>query len=91
MDKVLAVDLGGTKIYSALVGRGGEIICEDKCLTGPEKGVEAVIERITNSLKCVCPACEQPLGIGVAVPAYIDSEKGVILFAPNLKWRDRCV
>ncbi|MDR9757095.1 MAG: ROK family protein [Thermacetogeniaceae bacterium] len=88
MDKVLAVDLGGTKIYSALVGRGGEIICEDKCLTGPEKGVEAVIERITNSLKCVCPACEQPLGIGVAVPAYIDSEKGVILFAPNLKWRD---
>jgi len=88
MDRVLAVDLGGTKIYSALVGRNGEIICESKCLTGPEDGVDAVIGRIANSLKCVCSASEQPVGIGVAVPAYIDSEKGVILFAPNLKWRD---
>ncbi len=88
MDKVLAVDLGGTKIYSAMVSRSGEIICEDKCLTGPEKGVDAVIDRITHSLKCVCSAGDQPLGIGVAVPAYIDPEKGVILFAPNLKWRD---
>ncbi len=88
MEKVLAVDLGGTKIYTALVDRSGEIICENKYPTKAEDGVDAVIERIAACMKSVLPADEKPMGIGVAVPAYIDSEKGVILFAPNLKWRD---
>ncbi len=28
------------------------------------------------------------LGIGVGIPGLVDVETGVVLFAPNLRWRD---
>ena len=72
MSSVLAVDLGGTKICSALVNPKGEVIKQDTCLTMPDGGFELVVDRILVSLKNVMPEGKQPAGIGIAVPAYID-------------------
>jgi glucokinase len=88
MSSVLAVDLGGTKICSALVNLKGQVIKQDMCLTMPDGGFERVADRILTSLKRVMPEGEQPAGIGVAVPAYIDHCTDRIIFSPNLKWQD---
>jgi glucokinase len=88
MSGVLAVDLGGTKICSALVNLKGQVIKQDMCLTMPDGGFERVADRILTSLKRVMPEGEQPAGIGVAVPAYIDHCTDRIIFSPNLKWQD---
>lgn len=88
MSSVLAVDLGGTKICSALVNPKGEVIKQDTCLTMPDGGFELVVDRILVSLKNVMPEGKQPAGIGIAVPAYIDQRTDRIVFSPNLKWHD---
>lgn len=83
MSGVLAVDLGGTKICSALVNLKGQVIKQDMCLTMPDGGFERVADRILTSLKRVMPEGEQPAGIGVAVPAYIDHCTDRIIFSPK--------
>ncbi len=88
MGKVLALDLGGTKIYSALVDNKGKIIREDIRPTMSDGGFSLVADRILDSLHKVVPEGEQPGGIGVAVPAYIDPKTDRIIFSPNLKWRN---
>ncbi len=87
MSKVLAVDLGGTKIYSALVNRSGEITSGDIRPTNAQDGYQGVVKRILASIARVNTLDEPAVGVGVAVPAYIDPQEGRILFAPNLKWQ----
>lgn len=88
MGNVLAVDLGGTKIYSALVGREGKIICEDIRPTMSDGGFSLVADRILASLNRVMPEGEPPVGVGVAVPAYLDPKTERIIYSPNLKWQN---
>jgi hypothetical protein len=88
MGKVLALDLGGTKIYSALVDGEGKIIREDIRPTMSDGGFSLVADRILDSLYSVMPEGEHPAGVGVAVPAYIDPHTDTIIFSPNLKWHN---
>jgi glucokinase len=88
MGKVLALDLGGTKIYSALVEREGKIIREDIRPTMSDGGFSLVADRILDSLYSVMLEGEHPAGVGVAVPAYIDPKTDTIIFSPNLKWHN---
>lgn len=87
MSNVLAVDLGGTKISSALVTPEGEIIAEDIRPTEALLGFKKVTARILASLAAVSRE-GSARGVGVAVPAYMEPGTGRILFAPNLKWRN---
>jgi glucokinase len=88
MDSVLAVDLGGTKIYAALVGRDGKIINEDISPTMAARGFAAVADRILAGVDRVMPADERPAGIAIAVPAFIEPQTGKVIYSPNLKWRN---
>ncbi|KUK36274.1 MAG: Glucokinase GlkA [Thermacetogenium phaeum] len=87
MSSVLAVDLGGTKIRSALVTPGGEIVAEDVRLTEVWLGFKGVADRILAGMEVVS-AGRDACGVGVAVPAYLEPGTERILFAPNLKWRN---
>ncbi len=87
---IVGVDLGGTKILSAVVDPTGCIISRCKILTKPERGVNEVIARI---VKCICKAIEranldisQVRAMGIGAPGVIDSQSGVVVFAPNLCW-----
>lgn len=92
MDYVLAVDVGGTKIYSALVGSGDQIVKRDVRPTGAAQGKERVIANILASIKAVFPSDGlqrgSVLAIGVGAPGPIDSCSGRIFFAPNLEWHN---
>jgi glucokinase len=89
MDYVLAVDLGGTKIYSALVGPGDVIIKRDVRPTEACRGLEGVIANILESIKAVSAAVgpqERILGVGIGAPGPLDPASGRVFFAPNLNW-----
>ncbi len=92
MDYVLALDLGGTKIYSALVGSGDQIIKKDVRPTEAAQGKEKVIANILASLEAVIPSRSRQdgliAGIGVGAPGPLDSRSGTIFFAPNLEWQN---
>ena len=89
-DYVVGVDMGGTKILAAVIGSNGQIISRCKGMTRAEKSADEVIDRISD---CISESIEranlhktQIRGIGIGVPGVIDSETGVIIFAPNLRW-----
>jgi glucokinase len=90
---VAAIDLGGTKIRTLVVDRGGQVRGLDHRPTEAELGPEAVVERIVASVEQALAAAtlelEDLAGIGVAAPGPIAFERGAILEAPNLPgWND---
>lgn len=94
MDYVLAVDLGGTKIYSALAGPGDLIAERDVRPTGVELGRERVLDNIISGIRAVMPdddrlaAHDRVLGLGIGAPGPLNPRTGMVYFAPNLSIRD---
>ena len=91
---VLAVDIGGSKILTALFSPAGKMLTNVIHPTLPDEGVSAVIERLCrnmdkfleeNSLKS-----SQIVGIGIACAGGIDTGRGVVVTpSPNLPdWAD---
>ena len=86
------VDLGGTKIYTALARSDGEIIAEIKTPTPVADGVGAVIGRIAATISDVCRqggiTTRDLAGIGVGAPGPLNPHTGLVYQAPNLKWQN---
>jgi len=89
----VGVDFGGTNIVSAIVNYQGKIVNRLKVQTLAERGKEATIKRIIETIhKNITQSSVAPgdiIGIGIGAPGPLDVEKGIINFAPNLPgWRD---
>ena len=89
---VIGVDMGGTKILSAVIDAEGNILGTAKVPTKAGKGAVAVIDRIADCVqKAVSKsgvAAESIQAIGIGAPGPLDPATGVVIFAPNLGWRD---
>ncbi|PWU18861.1 MAG: ROK family protein [Verrucomicrobia bacterium] len=90
---LLGVDLGGTKILAGVFTRSLECVATAKLSTKPQRGVEAVIERVARCAKDAVDEAEltmaQLAGLGVGAPGAVDFESGKVIFAPNLPgWKD---
>ncbi|MGL4449950.1 MAG: ROK family protein [Sarcina sp.] len=86
----IGVDLGGTKIYTALANENGEIINEDIIATEAEKGSEQIIEKIVNAIEKVSKGVERVRikSIGIGSPGPLDVKNGIIVSPPNLPIRN---
>jgi glucokinase len=87
------IDLGGTKIYSAVVAGDGTVQGEDLRETNAPEGQEAVLEAMTASISAAASHARfevsQLCGVGVAAPGPVDADRGSIVNAPNLPdWED---
>ncbi|WP_223693201.1 ROK family protein [Leifsonia poae] len=85
---VLAVDLGGTAMKGAIVTEFGRTVAE---LTRPTPASDVVAALIALFHDLHARATEldcRVIGAGVATPGIVDEERGVVLYASNLDWRD---
>ncbi len=89
----IGVDLGGTNIVCAIVNYQGKIVNRLKVPTLAERGKEATIKRIIETIhenivqSSVVP--DDIIGIGIGAPGPLDVKRGMINFAPNLPgWID---
>jgi len=89
---VIGIDLGGTKIYSAVVDRQGKIHGAARKKTKAEQGFESTVNRI---VQCAHEAVAEAgvsmdaiLAVGVGSPGPLDLKAGKIIETPNLKWKD---
>ncbi len=80
-DNVVAVDLGGTLIRSALINEEGEILARAQRETLAQEGPEPVIGRIEACIRDVARGTE---AISIAAPGPLNPWKGIIHQAPNL-------
>lgn len=86
----IGVDLGGTKIYTALGDNLGNIISEEIVPTEAHKGPEQIMEKIINSIKNVSKDIERSKikAIGIGSPGPLDVKNGIIVCPPNLPMRN---
>jgi glucokinase len=86
----LGVDIGGTKIETALVDASGSILASHYRLIDPGKDPALTIQDILDSVKICCrESGKTASAIGVGVAGQIDKTNGVVRRSPNLPdWRD---
>jgi glucokinase len=90
---VLGIDLGGTKILSAVSDSEGKMLSRDHSITPAVKGTEAVIQSITESVHRALEQASVDISeldaVGVGVPGLASPETGILFTSPNLPgWRD---
>jgi glucokinase len=94
---IIGVDLGGTNIVAgAMSVDGSRSQAVRSIATMASVGDEGVAERIVGLVKSIMldtmsdsgAKREDFVGVGIGAPGPLDREKGVVLVAPNLGWRD---
>ncbi|MGI8844527.1 MAG: ROK family protein, partial [Gemmatimonadaceae bacterium] len=93
---IIGVDLGGTNIVVGAISRDGDRqIGMRSQPTQSELGVESVVDRIAEMVEEVIAEViatagaqrDDVLGVGIGAPGPLDRERGVVVVAPNLGWR----
>lgn len=87
---VVGVDLGGTKIYTALVDLDGNMIKEKTVETLVSEGEQAVANRIMNTIEYVIDDIDKNLikAIGIGSPGPLDVKNGIIVENSNLPFKN---
>ena len=84
----IGVDLGGTKIATCLMDKGGRIVKKLSVPTQSKEGPDAVISRMRSSVYELMAKAgvtkNNVVAIGICSPGPLDTEKGVVISAPNL-------
>ncbi|MDX6359906.1 MAG: glucokinase [Nocardioidaceae bacterium] len=86
MTLACGIDVGGTKIAGGVVDDAGKIL-EELRVESPATDVHAIeeaIEKLVTELR----TRHDIAAVGVGAAGYIDRTRSVVLFAPNLAWRD---
>jgi len=85
---VIGIDLGGTKISTALVDHSGEIITHDYRETQAAGGYQAIIARMLDAARGVMTQAKvapaQVAAVGIGAPGPLEIETGLTLSPPNL-------
>jgi glucokinase len=82
---VVAVDVGGTKIASAIADASGELSAPESVATAATGGADAVLEQVVAGARRASERArndgEDVVGVAVASPGVIDPATGEIAFA----------
>jgi len=85
---LIGVDIGGTKILSAIATNKGEIFKSLTIKTEAKKGKSASLRNVIRSIRSLLEETDIPLSqisaIGIGVPGPMDYKKGTVLNPPNL-------
>src|SRR5262249_29643933 len=94
---IVGVDLGGTNIVvGAMSADGREHYAMRSISTSVESGADGVADRIVGLIEGVIldtiaetdAARRDFIGVGIGAPGPLDREKGIVIVAPNLGWRN---
>ena len=85
---VVGVDIGATKVVAGLVNRRGRLEAESDRVVHRNDGPRGVLASVLAAVAELGSRGERPSAVGVAVAAQVDAETGVVLYAPNLRWRN---
>lgn len=89
---IAVVDLGGTKILSAILNRDAEIISIAKKSTKSKSKDGSIIDRIISTIEEALLLknlnSEELDGIVLGIPGSLNPETGIVNLAPNLGWKN---
>jgi glucokinase len=79
---VFAVDLGGTHLRVALVDDSGKILQHRKQETPKGESPDAILDALANAAREW--DCDRVVAASIMVPGAVDTDKAVVVQAPNL-------
>lgn len=86
MSLACGIDVGGTKIAGGVVDEDGTIL-EELRVESPATDAEAIEEAIAGLVTEL--RSRHPIEtVGVGAAGYVDKARAVVLFAPNVAWRN---
>ena len=86
MSYTVGVDVGGTKIAAGLVDEKGKLVARDRT-ESPATDPVAIVKTIGELVRSLVGSNEVE-AVGVCAAGFVDKERAVVVFAPNLAWRD---
>ncbi|HEU5035952.1 MAG TPA: ROK family glucokinase [Nocardioides sp.] len=86
MSLACGIDVGGTKIAGGVVDEDGTIL-EELRVESPATDAEAIEEAIAG-LVVELRSRHEIETVGVGAAGYVDKARAVVLFAPNVAWRN---
>ena len=85
-------DLGGTKMMAVVFDEKLKVLAKKRRKTRGSAGEHVALERLAETISMALTeagaAVEEIAGIGAGVPGPLDLQKGIILEAPNLGWKN---
>jgi len=89
----IGIDLGGTNLRVAVVGRDKRVRGRHEAPTLAQEGPLAVVERLAQGVRAAAASAAVPLedvaAVGIGAPGPLDAARGVVIEAPNLPgWID---
>lgn len=92
-DCVVALDVGGSGMKGAAIGRDGARIAVLRRRTARDRGPDAVVRGIAAHVRALAEraraAGARTVAASVVVPGVVDEDRGIAVFSANLGWRDR--
>ena len=94
---IIGVDLGGTNIVVGAMSADGKHHYAMRSIpTSAELGAEGVADRIVGLIEGVIldtiaqtkAQRRDVIGVGIGAPGPLDRDKGIVIVAPNLGWRN---
>jgi glucokinase len=94
---IVGVDLGGTNlVIGAMTADGSRQFAMHSIPTRADLGADAVVARIAELIeRVIAETCAVTgatrsafLGVGIGSPGPLDRARGLVIFTPNLGWRD---
>ena len=86
MSYTVGVDVGGTKIAAGLVDEQGQLVARDRT-ESPATDPVAIVNTIGALVRSLVGSNEVE-AVGVCAAGFVDKERAMVVFAPNLAWRD---
>ncbi len=86
MSCTVGVDVGGTKIAAGLVDEHGQVVARERTespATDPKQIVRTIGELVRS-----LTGSETVEAVGVSAAGFVDKARAMVVFAPNLAWRD---
>ncbi|MBL8817900.1 MAG: ROK family protein [Planctomyces sp.] len=88
----IGFDLGGTKMMAVVFDKDLKVLGKRRRKTrgnnASSVGLDRITETIEQALVEANATADQIAGVGAGCPGPLDLQKGVILEAPNLGWKD---
>ena len=86
MSYTIGVDVGGTKIAAGLVDERGQVVVHERT-ESPAKQPAEIVKTIGELVRTVSGS-EPVEAVGVSAAGFVDKARAMVVFAPNLAWRD---
>lgn len=88
----IGFDLGGTKMLACVLDENYQVLATARKSTdgsdGQIKGRKKIINAIREAIAAAEVDPKDLRGIGIGCPGLVNPEKGILLSAPNLGWRN---